>query len=114
VYFKDAKNRFVLVNKVKAASWNTRADAMVGKTDFDYLPAEQAQKSFDDDSKVLQTGQAMVNSLESVTGADGSVQWVSVTKVPRYDSAGKILGTMGICRNVTEQKKLEDMSKALH
>ena len=113
VCFKDTKNRFVLVNKAKAAHWNVRSEAMVGKTDFDFLPAEQAQKTFDDDSKILQTGCAIINSIEKITGSDGKEQWISVTKVPRYDSSGAIIGTMGISRNVTEWKKLEDISKPL-
>jgi PAS domain S-box-containing protein len=108
ISFKDAEHRFVLVNKVKAIRWNTYPDAMLGKTDFDFLPPEQAQKSSDDDTKVLKTGNPIINSLGKITGTDGSVQWVSVTKIPRYDRNGRIIGTLCISREVTEQEQYQE------
>jgi PAS domain S-box-containing protein len=84
---------------------------MIGKTDFDFLPADQAQKAFDDDNQILQTGKAIINYLEKITASDGSEQWFSVTKVPRYDGDGKVIGTLGISRNVTEWKKLQEIQR---
>ena len=111
VYFKDAQNRFILVNKAKAEHCKVRPEAMIGKTDFDFLPADQAQKEFDEDNKVLQTGKSIINCIEKITDTDGTEQWYSVTKVPRYDSGGKIIGTLGISRNVTEWKKLQEIKQ---
>jgi PAS domain S-box-containing protein len=113
VYFKDTQNRFILVNKAKAAHWNIQPETMIGKSDFDFLPQEQAQKTFDDDNKILQTGTPIINNIERITGPDGVEQWYSVTKVPRYDTKGKIIGTMGISRNVTEWKKLEGLHQPI-
>jgi PAS domain S-box-containing protein len=111
VYFKDIQNRFVLVNKAKAEYWNVRPEAMIGKTDFDFLPADQAQKAFDDDNQILQTGKSIINCIEKITDTDGTEHLYSVTKVPRYDFAGKIIGTLGISRNVTECKKLQEIKQ---
>ena len=111
IYFKDDQNRFVLVNKAKAYHWNVKVEDMIGKTDFDFLPHEQAQKAFDDDNKILQTSEPIIDTIEKITGSDGVEQWFSVTKVPRYDKDGKIIGTIGISRGVTEWKKLEGTKK---
>jgi len=111
VYFKDIQNRFVLVNKAKAEHWNVRPGTMIGKTDFDFLPVDQAQKAFDDDNKILQTGKSIINCIEKITNTDGAEQWYSVTKVPRYDLRGTIIGTLGISRNVTEWKKLQEIQQ---
>jgi PAS domain S-box-containing protein len=111
VYFKDIQNRFVLVNKAKAEHWNVRPEAMIGKTDFDFLPADQAQKESDDDNQVLQTGKSIINSIEKITDTDGAEHWYSVTKVPRYDLMGRIIGTLSISRNVTEWKKLQEIKQ---
>jgi PAS domain S-box-containing protein len=111
VYFKDIQNRFVLVNKAKAEHWNVRPEAMIGKTDFDFLPADQAQKESDDDNQVLQTGKSIINCIEKITDTDGAEHWYSVTKVPRYDLMGRIIGTLGISRNVTEWKKLQEIKQ---
>jgi len=111
VYFKDIQNRFVLVNKAKAEHLSVRPEAMIGKTDFDFLPANQAQKESDDDNQVLQTGKSIINCIEKITDTDGAEHWYSVTKVPRYDLGGRIIGTLGISRNVTECKKLQEIKQ---
>jgi PAS domain S-box-containing protein len=111
IYFKDAQNRFVLVNKVKAEHFMVRPEAMIGKTDFDFMPADQAQKEFDEDNQVLQTGKSIINCIEKTTDTAGAEHSYSVTKVPRYDLGGKIIGTLGILRDITECKKLQEIKQ---
>jgi len=109
VYFKDDQNRFILVNNAKASHWNVTPEEMIGKTDFDFLSKDQAQKSFNDDTQILQTGKSIINCIEKITDFNGLEQWYSVTKVPRYDSNGIIIGTLGISRNITEWKRLQEI-----
>ena len=108
IYFKDDQNKFIKVNKAKAAHNNVKPEDMIGKTDFDFLNEEEARKAFDDDKEVLETGKFIINKVEKITRADGSSIWVSVTKIPRFDTEGTIIGTMGISRDVTEIKRLEE------
>jgi PAS domain S-box-containing protein len=108
IYFKDEKNRFIMVNKAKAVRSNIAPEEMMGKTDFDFLPEEEAKRSFEDDKDIMASGKFIINKIEKLTGIDGSERWVSVTKVPRFDEDGNIIGTMGISRDVTEWKKLEE------
>jgi len=111
VYFKDEENKFVMVNKAKAAHSNAKPEEMISKTDFDFLPDEPARKSFDDDQDVLNTGKFIINKIEKLTSVEGFSRWVSVTKIPRFDVEGNIIGTMGISRDVTEWKRLEELYK---
>jgi len=108
IYFKDTENRFLKVNKAKAAHSNMQPEDMVGKTDFDFLPPEQARKAFEDDEEVMKTGKFIINKIEKLTSPEGSERWVSVTKIPRFDTEGNIIGTMGISRDLTELKRLEE------
>jgi len=109
IYFKDDENKFIMVNKAKAAHSNVKPEEMIGKTDFDFLPEDQARKAFEDDEEVLRTGKFIIDKIEKLTGIDGNERWVSVTKIPRFDTEGNIVGTMGISRDVTKWKKLEEM-----
>ena len=109
IYFKNEENKFVMVNKAKAAHSNVKPEEMIGKTDFDFLPDEQAKKAFEDDEEVIRTGRFIINKIEKLTSVDGSVRWVSVTKIPRFDVEGNIIGTMGISRDITEWKRLEEI-----
>ncbi len=111
IYFKDDQNRFIKVNKAKAAHSNVKPNEMISKTDFDFLPEEEAKKAFEDDKEVLETGKFIINKVEKLTNVDGSARWVSVTKIPRFDAEGNIIGTMGISRDVTELKRLEERYK---
>ncbi len=107
IYFKDSNNRFVFVNKVKAEHWNVTPEEMIGKTDFDFLPPDQAQKAVDDDNQIMQSRQPLIDQIEKITGSDGLERWFSVTKVPRFDDQNNVIGTIGISRNVTNWIKLD-------
>jgi len=111
IYFKDSENKFVMVNKAKAAHSNVKSEEMIGKTDFDFLPEDQAKKAFEDDDEVMKTGKFIINKIERITNIEGTDRWVFVTKIPRFDTEGNIIGTMGISRDVTEWKKLEELYK---
>ena len=109
IYFKDEKNTFIMVNKAKAAHSNVNPEDMIGKTDFDFLSHDQAKKAFEDDQEILNSGKYIINKVEKLTDRSGADRWVSVTKVPRFDAEGNIIGTVGISRDITDWKKLEEM-----
>ena len=107
VYFKDAQSRFIQVNEACAA-WNgLTTDEMVGKTDFDLFSKEHAQPAYEDEQRILASGEPLVNVEEKETRPDGSITWVSSTKMPIRNPAGEIIGTFGISRDITAHKKLE-------
>jgi len=111
VYFKDDQYRFVLVNKAMSQRFLVTPQLMIGKTDFDFLPADQAQKILEEDTRVAQTGASMRDCVERIIEKDGSEHWYSITKVPWSDGNGKMLGTLGLYRNVTELKKIQELKQ---
>jgi PAS domain S-box-containing protein len=109
IYFKDQQSRFVRINRSMAASFKLKHPAeAVGKTDFDFFTAEHAQQAFQDEQRVLQTGEPLVAREEKETWPDGSVTWASTTKQLWHDGDGAILGTFGISRDVTARRLTED------
>jgi len=111
IYFKDSKNRFVMVNKAKAEHSGVTPKNMIGKTDFDFLPKEVARQSFADDNYVMKSGRSLINKIEKIIHSNKTEHWVSVTKVPWYDEEGKIMGTIGITRDITERQKILEKLK---
>ncbi|UCC94891.1 MAG: PAS domain S-box protein [Candidatus Omnitrophota bacterium] len=107
VYFKDCNNRIMKVNKFYAEGVGLSLEEVIGKTDFDFFPQEQAQKMFQDDNYVFGTGRPIVGKIERTLLPDGSWNQVITTKIPMYDKAGKIIGTMGITRDMTAYAQLE-------
>jgi PAS domain S-box-containing protein len=107
IYFKDRNNRIVKVNKFYAQGVALEPQAIVGKTDLDFFPWDQAQKMLDDDNYVLNTGKPIVGKIERTILRNGTWNQVITTKIPMYDRAGNIIGTMGITRDMTAYANLE-------
>ena len=114
IYFKDTQSRFIRINKAHAISLGLKDPSeAVGKTDFDFFADEHAKKAFEDEQRIIRTGEPLVAIEEKITRRDGSTGWVSTTKVPLRDNTGKIVGTFGISRDITELKKIEEEKKKL-
>ncbi|MBF0385058.1 MAG: PAS domain-containing protein [Candidatus Omnitrophica bacterium] len=107
IYFKDRKNRITRVNKFYADGFGGRLERIIGKTDFDFFPKEQALLMFSDDNQVIKTGKPIVGKIERTLLPNGTWNQVITTKVPMFDNYGKIIGTMGITRDMTPHANLE-------
>jgi two-component system sensor histidine kinase/response regulator len=108
VYFEDTACRFVRINKAQANLLGLKdPKEAIGKTDFDFFPAEAAQEFYASEQKLLQSGQPMIDHIQKVVKPDGQVQWFSATEVPIFDAQGEIVGLVGISRDITERKAAE-------
>lgn len=108
VYFKDLDSRFIMINHAcaKKHRWSSK-DVVKGKSDFDVFSHEHAEQAFADEQRIIKTGEPLSGIVEKETFADGSVAWVSTTKMPLRDEDGTIIGTFGISRDITEHKEAE-------
>ncbi len=108
VYFKDEQGRFIRVSRALALSFGLdNASGAIGLTDFDFFGEEHARKAFADEQQLMQTGTALVSIEEREIREGGVETWVSTTKVPLRDRAGRIVGVFGISRDITERKLSE-------
>src|ERR1035441_3560199 len=109
IYFKDLRSRFLLVSAgwIAAIAPDRTLEEIVGKTDFDFFSKEHAAAAFEDEQKIIRTGEAIVGKLERETCHNGTSPWVSTTKMPLRDERGQIIGTFGISRDVTAHIKAE-------
>ncbi len=114
VYFKDKEARFIRVSKSKAEHLNTTREKIIGKTDFDFYPEDEAQEMFEDDMKVMEEEEPIVDKVENITRPGEEERWVSTTKVPRYNEQGEVVGMLGISRDITERREAEKRQEFLH
>src|SRR3989338_6581747 len=103
VYFKDKKGRLILVNEAHALGLGLKPAQVVGKTDFDIFSHDRAARMAEDDQHVMKTGKPIIDKVERATRPDGIDNYVSTTKIPRYDARGRVVGLMGITRDVTKR-----------
>src|SRR5262249_24726414 len=109
IYFKDLESRFVKCNRAVARRLGVNdAEQLIGKKDCDFYSPEKAQEFYEDEQRVIRTGESLINKLERVARSADEVSWTSVTKFALRDSDGKIIGLVGISRDITEQKQAEE------
>jgi len=111
VYFKDLESRFLFVSAgfIAAYAPGRAAEELTGKTDFDVFSYQHAADAFADEQEIIQTGKPIAGRVERETYTGRPDAWVSTTKMPLLDEAGRIIGTFGISRDVTAQVSAENM-----
>ncbi|RIK75689.1 MAG: hypothetical protein DCC68_20815 [Planctomycetota bacterium] len=108
IYFKDRNGRYLRINKALADQFRLADPSYAeGKSDFDFYSKEYAAAAAADEKAVLQTGRGFVNKEQRDVAADGTVRWLSTTKMPWHDKDGRIVGTVGITRDITDRKRAE-------
>ncbi|TIU62195.1 MAG: PAS domain S-box protein, partial [Mesorhizobium sp.] len=107
-YVKNTRGQFVAVNQSVAAFHGyDHPVQMTGKTDFDIADPARAQTLFELEQRMLETGEGMADFEEQVPNAKGNLRWFSTSKTPVRDVEGNIIGLVGVTRDVTAQKQLE-------
>jgi PAS domain S-box-containing protein len=107
IYAKDAAGRKILANPADLRNVRCKTEAeAIGKTDFDLFPREIAEKFHADDQKVIQ-GKPVINREEYFLNEAGEKRWLMTSKLPLREQNGKIVGLMGIGRDITEHKLAE-------
>ena len=118
LFFKDRDSRFLLVSDgfVQALAPGLTQEGLVGKTDFDLFSLPHATEAFEDEQRIIRTGEPIYDKLERETYDDRPDTWVSTTKLPLLDADGGIVGTWGLSRDITAQVRAEQQlaHQALH
>ncbi len=113
IYVKDSSGKYVVVNQaVQKILGAGSVDEVVGKTNFDFLPHEQADPERADDNQVISTGQPLIEREERMSNQEGDDIWILTSKLPLRDSAGKVTGLVGIDRDITHLKATESELRA--
>lgn len=114
IYFKDTKSRFIKISSSEAKAFGVNdASEAIGKSDFDYFSKEHAEQAYQDEQRIMQTGESLVAKEEKETWLDRPDTWVTTTKMPLRDEENRIIGTFGISKDITDEKHLREAEKSL-
>ena len=108
IYAKDSAGRKTMANPADLKNLRCKFESeAVGKSDFDLFPPDIAEKFWADDQLVLK-GQPVLNREEFLFDEQGRKRWLMTSKLPLRDQNGKIIGLVGIGRDITKDKLAEE------
>jgi PAS domain S-box-containing protein len=109
IYAMDVQGRKIISNVADwQASGGKKREDIIGKTDFDTYPSELAEKYWSLDKAVIDSGKSIINYEEPGLDSQGHPVWVLSSKVPLLDGQGKVVGLVGIGRDISEIKLAEE------
>jgi PAS domain S-box-containing protein len=114
IYFKDVNSRFIRCSRGLCERFGVRPDQIVGLTDFDIFREEHAREAFDDEQRIIRTGEPVTGKIEKETWKNGQDSWCITAKSPLRDDDGKIIGTVGISKDFTPVKEAEAKLEEMH
>lgn len=103
---KDINSVYIHANKSFCKFLGKQEEEIIGKTDYDFFPAKEAEEYIRGDSQVIAGGTHEKEEWE-VLGSDG-VTWLKVDKTVIFSDAneGKPIGVLCSVTDISLQKKM--------
>ncbi|NEO83253.1 MAG: PAS domain S-box protein [Spirulina sp. SIO3F2] len=115
VFWKDTQSVFVGCNRNWAiASGLDSPEQVIGKTDYELVSSEAAERYRAEDAYVMQNDQPILHQLDIKHKSQDAeaVVWLDVTKIPLHDEAGEVIGLIGVLEDITQRKQATEALKA--
>lgn len=114
VWVKDSEGRYLSCNRMVEAFFGLPEAALVGKSDHDLFPAEEADLFRIQDEETLRSGLRSTHESTVTSGVTGECLRVQTIKVPMLSEDGTLIGVLGMARNITELRDAQDELRALN
>jgi PAS domain S-box-containing protein len=111
VFAKDEAGRFVMWNRESERLFGLTTDNVMGRTDYDFFPPDQADFFRAKDREVLAGGEAIEIAEEPIDSPGRGRLFLHTRKVPVRDAAGRPTVLLGISTDITERKRTEQALK---
>lgn len=105
IFVKDLHGRYLSINTAGAAMLGRGIGEIIGKDDHDIFPPLDAAQVMAHDQNVMATGEP--SATERDINLNGALRTLFTVKTPYRDKAGKIIGLIGIARDITERNRQE-------
>lgn len=102
-YAKDLESRYVRVNQLSLQRHGVQSEEeMLGKTDRDFHPPALAEAYIAEDRRVLATARPIPGQVWLVFHERRMPHWYVSTKVPLWDTRGKVIGLAGAMYSIEQ------------
>jgi two-component system, cell cycle sensor histidine kinase and response regulator CckA len=106
IFVKDLQGRYLMMNSAGARFVARSVPDVIGKTDIELFNPENGREIMERDRTVLESG--TTQTYEEFGSSGGITRVYLATKGPFRDTSGKVVGLLGISRDITERKRAEE------
>ena len=110
MFCKNTEEIYLDCNNAFALHVGLTREEIIGKTDFDIFPPAEAELYHQTDQMML-TREKYRYDEEWISYPDGRRVLIETCRTPYYGQDGKLLGIIGIGRDITDRKNIEDQSQ---
>lgn len=112
VWFKDPAGVYLHCNAAIERFFGAKEAEIIGRTDYDFVPSELGDFFRQKDQEATAAGSPTSNEEWLTFAADGHQALVETIKTPLFDLDGKLLGVLGIGRDITAAAEAQQALQA--
>jgi len=106
LFAKDLEGRYLMINRVGAEYVDRPAAEILGRTDWEVFPPEAARRITGQDRETIREARTQVYEITALHPRLGERVYLTI-KSPWFDETGRVIGVVGVSRDVTEQRSAE-------
>jgi PAS domain S-box-containing protein len=107
IWVKNSEGVYMACNPAFERFFGAREEDIVGKTDYDFVDADQADFFRENDQKAMTAGKPRVNEEWITFANDGHRALLETTKTPMHALDGTLVGVLGIGHDITEHRQTQ-------
>jgi len=112
VFFKNPDGEYLFANRAFEHLYGYTFEQIQGKSDFDFLTKAEAEFFAARDIEALNAGKQTVSEAWQVNELTGDRECYQTIKSPVFSGGGRLMGLLGVVKNITRQKNAEEILRA--
>lgn len=106
IFLKDTEGRYQFINRIGAKILERPVEEILGKRDDELFTPQTGRQVWELDYTIMRSG--ITWSYEESAEVNGKKYTFLSTKSPYMSSEGEAIGLVGVCRDITESKEIEE------